>query len=207
MSYSFCEKGNFFCMLIISWGFLFMSLIGFPCFSILLSLLLELLSSFCTVFDAISSNSNIDKIFFINLSSKVFIFRDFNFHYKDWLNFSEGLMDLLKSVVIFNQSQETLLRWSLFLLEFETMICIVLSCSSLTLIHTWFLAVCVAAIPHGNNFHMYQQNKGKGKRGSSCRLAIVTKVFLKLSSLSMLIKQNNLSLCRDFACWKFSHIC
>ena len=163
-----------------------MSLTGFRCFSILLSLSLELLSStFSTVFDAISSNSNIDKIFFINLSSKVFIFRDFNFHHKDWLNFSEGLMDLLKSVVIFNQSQETLPRWSLFLLEFETVICRVLSCSSLTLIHTWFLAVCVAAIAQGNNFRLYQQNKGKGKRGSSCRLATVTKVFLKLSSLSM----------------------
>ena len=163
-----------------------MSLTGFPCFSILLSLSLELLSStFSTVFDAISSNNNIDKIFFINLSSKVFIFRDFNFHHKDWLNFSEGLMDLLKSVVIFNQSQETLLRWSLFLLEFETVICRVLSCFSFTLIHTWFLAVCVAAIAQGNNFRLYQQNKGKGKRGSSCRLAIVTKVFLKLSSLSM----------------------
>ena len=80
-----------------------MSLKGFPCFSMLLYLPLELSSStFRTVFDAISSKSNIEKVFLINLSSKVFIFRNFNFHHKDWLNFSEELIDLLKFVVIFN---------------------------------------------------------------------------------------------------------
>ena len=83
------------------------------------------------------------------------------------------------------------------------MISKVLSCFSSTLIHTLFLAVCFAAIAHRNNFHLYQQNKGQGKRGTSFRLAIVAKDFLKLSNLSMLIKQRNLPLCRDFECWKY----
>ena len=71
---------------------------------------LQLLS----VFDAISCDSNIDKLFLINLNSKVFIFRDFSFHHKDWLNFSEELINLRKFVVVFNQSWATLHRLSLF---------------------------------------------------------------------------------------------
>ena len=114
----------------------------------------------------------------------------------------------MKFVVIFNQSQATLLKWSLFLLGSETVICTVLSCSSSIFIHNWFLAVCVATIAHRNNlFHLCQQNKGKGKRGSSYRLAIVAKGFLKLTNLLMLIKQNNFSLCRNFGCWDFWQIC
>ena len=85
----------------------------------------------------------------------------------------------------------------------EILISKVLSCSSSTLIQTLFLAVCVSAVAHRNNFHLYQENKGQGKRGISFRLAIVAKDFLKFSSLSMLMKQRSLPLCRDFECWKF----
>ena len=71
----------------------------------------------------------------------------------------------MKFVVICNQCRETLLRWSLFLLESETVFCTVLSCFSTNLIHAWFLAVCVAAIYHRNQFfHLYQHIKGKEKR-------------------------------------------
>ena len=45
-------------------------------------------SSFCTVFDSISSN--IDKVLSINLSANVFLLRDFNVHRKDWLTYSGG---------------------------------------------------------------------------------------------------------------------
>ena len=189
------------------WGFLFIFLTGFSCFSIFLPLPLQsLCSSFCTVFDAISSKSNIDKVFSISLSSKVFIFTYFHVLLKNWLNFSEELIYLLKFVVIFNQYQATLLRWSIFLLESETEVCTVLCYSSLALIYTWFLAVLVAAIAHWNNFHLYQRDKGKRKRGSLYRLTVFAKGFLKLSSLPMLIEQKNLSLCRDFECWDFWQI-
>ena len=45
-------------------------------------------SSLFTVFDSISSN--IDEVFSINPSATVFVFRDFNVHYKDWLTDSGG---------------------------------------------------------------------------------------------------------------------
>ena len=45
-------------------------------------------SSFCTVFDSISSN--IDEVLSINASANVFIFGDFNVHHKDWLTYSGG---------------------------------------------------------------------------------------------------------------------
>ena len=113
----------------------------------------------------------------------------------------------MKFIVIFNQSQATSFRWSLCLLGSEAMICIVLSCSSSIFIHTWFLADCVATIAYRYIlFHLYQQNKGKGKRGSSYRLAIVAKDFLKLTNLLLSIKQNNFSLCRNFGCWGFWQI-
>ena len=145
-----------------------MFLTGFPCFSILLSLPLKsFYSTFCTVFGAISYNSNIDKVLLTNLSSKVFIFRDFNLHHKDWLNFSEERIDLLKFLVIFNQSQVTLLRWSIFLLGSEIVICTVLSSSSSTLIYTWFLAVCVAAILIETTLICINRIKGKGKGESA----------------------------------------
>ena len=44
----------------------------------------------------ILSDSNIDEVFSINLCSKVFNFGDFNGHYKDWLNFPEELIELMK---------------------------------------------------------------------------------------------------------------
>ena len=80
-----------------------------------------------------------------------------------------------------------------FLLRSETVMCTFLFCFSSTFIHPWFLAVCVADITHRNNlFHLYKQNKGKGKRENSYRLAIVAKGLLKLSNLPMLIKQKKL---------------
>ena len=45
-------------------------------------------SSLCLVFDSISSY--IDEILLINPSAKVFVFRDFNVHHRDWLTYSGG---------------------------------------------------------------------------------------------------------------------
>ena len=42
----------------------------------------------CTVFASISSN--IDEVLSINPSANVFVFGDFNIHYKDWLTYSSG---------------------------------------------------------------------------------------------------------------------
>ena len=44
--------------------------------------------SLCTVFDSISSN--IDEVLSINPSANMFVFGDFNVHYKDWLSYSGG---------------------------------------------------------------------------------------------------------------------
>ena len=44
--------------------------------------------SLCTVFDAISSNTN--EVPLINPSTNVFVFGDFNVHHKDWLTYSGG---------------------------------------------------------------------------------------------------------------------
>ena len=45
-------------------------------------------SSFCTVFDSISSN--IYEVLSINPSANVFVFGDFNAHHNDWLTYSGG---------------------------------------------------------------------------------------------------------------------
>ena len=45
-------------------------------------------SSFCTVFDSVSSY--IDEVLLINPSANVFVFGDFNVHHKDWLIYSGG---------------------------------------------------------------------------------------------------------------------
>ena len=45
----------------------------------------SLFSSLCMVFYSISSN--IDEVLSINPSVNVFVFGDFNIHYKDWLFF------------------------------------------------------------------------------------------------------------------------
>ena len=77
-------------------------------------------SSFFTVFDSISSNSNINMVFSINLSGKVFIFKVFNADYKDWLNFSDELIGLEKFVVIFTNLKALTFRtwiwdWDLYI--------------------------------------------------------------------------------------------
>ena len=45
-------------------------------------------SSLCKIFYSISSN--IGEVFSINPSANAFVFRDFNIHHKDWLNYSGG---------------------------------------------------------------------------------------------------------------------
>ena len=45
-------------------------------------------SSLCTLFDSVSSN--IEEILSIKPSSKVFVFRNFNVHHKDWLTYCGG---------------------------------------------------------------------------------------------------------------------
>ena len=61
-------------------------------------------SSLCTVFDSISST--IDEVLLINPSANVFVFRDFNVHYEDWITYYwftwlVELIDLVNSVIIF----------------------------------------------------------------------------------------------------------
>ena len=48
----------------------------------------SLFLSLCTVFYSISSN--IDKLLSVNPSAEVFVFAEFNVHYKDWLTYSGG---------------------------------------------------------------------------------------------------------------------
>ena len=64
-------------------------------------------SSLCTIFDSISFYLIL--FLSINPSANVFVFGDFNVHHKDWLTYSGGTGDLVKSVIIF-LSQTTLLR-------------------------------------------------------------------------------------------------
>ena len=64
-------------------------------------------SSLCTAFDSISSN--IDEVLLINPSVNVFVFGDFNIHYKDGLLILVELINMLNSVIIF-LSQLTILR-------------------------------------------------------------------------------------------------
>ena len=69
--------------------FLFMFSTGFTSVSVLLLFPLSItFSALCTVFDSISSN--IDEVLSINPSANVFVFGDFNVHYKDWLTYSGG---------------------------------------------------------------------------------------------------------------------
>ena len=79
-------------------------------------------SSLCTVFDSISSN--IDEVLSINPSTNVFVFGHFNAHHKNQLILVK-MIGLVNSAIIF-LSQMTLLRWSTFLLRFQTRILIVL---------------------------------------------------------------------------------
>ena len=57
-------------------------------------------SSLCKVFYSISSN--IDEVLLINPSANVFVFRDFNVHHKDWLNYSGGISNNLTQMVNFS---------------------------------------------------------------------------------------------------------
>ena len=72
-------------------------------------------SSLCTVFDSISPN--IEEVLSINLSANVFVFGDFNFHHKNWLNFSGGTDR--SGELCYNFSM-TLRRWLTFLLGYLT---------------------------------------------------------------------------------------
>ena len=73
--------------------------------------------SLCTVCDSISSNIN--EVLSINLSANVFVFGDFNIHHEDWLTYSDGT-DRPGAFCYNFLSQITLLRWSTFLLESQT---------------------------------------------------------------------------------------
>ena len=53
----------------------------------------------CTVLDPISSNIN--DVLSISPSANVFVFRNFNVHYKDWLSYSGGTNRLVNSALIF----------------------------------------------------------------------------------------------------------
>ena len=75
-------------------------------------------SSLCTVFDSISST--IDEVLLINPSANVFVFRDFNVHYEDWLTYSGGADGPGEL------TQMTLLRWLTFLRGSQTVILIAL---------------------------------------------------------------------------------
>ena len=57
-------------------------------FTSLSILLLFPLSMLCIVSDSVSSN--IYEVLLINPSLNVFVFGDFNVHYKDWLTYSVG---------------------------------------------------------------------------------------------------------------------
>ena len=58
----------------------------FIIFFIIIIIIFQL--SLCTVFDSISSNT--DEVLSINPSANIFVFGDFNVHYKDWLAYSGG---------------------------------------------------------------------------------------------------------------------
>ena len=61
---------------------------GFTPINVLLFSLYRSPSSFCMVFDSITSD--IDEILLINPSTNAFVFGDFNTHHKDWLTYSGG---------------------------------------------------------------------------------------------------------------------
>ena len=67
-----------------------------------------------TVFDSISSN--IDEVLSMNLSADVFVFWDFNVHYKEWLTYSGGT-DRSDELCYNFLSQMALLRWLALLLR------------------------------------------------------------------------------------------
>ena len=61
-------------------------------------------SSFCTVFDAMSSN--IDEVLSINPSVNIFVSRGFNVHHKDWLTYSDGTARLCEFYYNFSISED-----------------------------------------------------------------------------------------------------
>ena len=65
-----------------------MFLTCFTSFSVLLLFPLSITFFIINIFDSISCN--IDELLSINPSANVFVFRDFNIHHKDWLNYSRG---------------------------------------------------------------------------------------------------------------------
>ena len=76
-----------------------MFLTGFTSLSALL-LFPMLITFFVFVHSFDSISSNLDEVLSFNLSANVFVFGDFNVHYKDWLTYSDGT-DLVNSVIIF----------------------------------------------------------------------------------------------------------
>ena len=122
-------------------------------------------SSLSMVFDSISSN--IDEVLSIKSSANVFVFEDFNVHYKDWLTFILG-------------SQTVILRVCSFgFISSDASIC-----------------STMAFPPLGNSDHVVYSvsifTKEKNiliLRKSSDRLVIIAKEFLKLPNFHMLISK------------------
>ena len=70
-----------------------------------------------------------------------------------------------------------------------------------------FSAACAAAIVHRNPFfRLYQRDKSSDSKVKFRRLVIVTKGFLKLSNLHMLIKQKSPFLPRNLALGNFGEL-
>ena len=75
------------------------------------------------LFDSVSSK--IDAVLSINSSANALVFGDFNVHHKDWLTYAGGT-DRPGELCYSSISEMILLRWLTFLLEFQTVILIVL---------------------------------------------------------------------------------
>ena len=92
--------------------------------------------------------SNIDKVLLINPSANVFVFGDFNINHKEWLPCSGGI-DRSGELCY----QTTLLRWSSFLLRFQT---VILSLTLLDLVLSSDAIICstIAFPPLGNSDHV-----------------------------------------------------
>ena len=70
----------------------------------------------------------------------------------------------------------------------------------------WFSAACAASIAHRNHFFRLYQHKKSSESKVKYRLVIVTKGFLKLPNLHMLIKQKSSSLHRSLALGTFDEL-
>ena len=180
----------------------------------------------CTVFDPVSSS--IDQVLSINTSANVFVFGGFNIHLKYWLTYSGGTIsnNLTQKVNFPTQVHGCDVPWSnTFKLsasaaasdfcewvQVGTDVYIPHLKYQVKKSHSspWFSAVCAAAIVHRNHFFcFYQQNKSIESK-VKFRLVIISKGFLKLPNLHMLLKHKSPSLPNNLALgtsWEFLITC